>query len=58
MNLKLNAPKKTTWIAAIILGTIGLLGALVAIPFVSTYAFWFAFVAFVLLALGAFMKGF
>ncbi|MGB6422489.1 MAG: hypothetical protein WBF05_11685 [Anaerolineales bacterium] len=49
--MKLNAPKTITWWIAIVLGVLGILGTLVAIPFVSVYAFWFVAIAFVLLAL-------
>ncbi|MCA9732733.1 MAG: hypothetical protein H6696_06870 [Deferribacteres bacterium] len=55
--MKLNAPKQNVWIVSVILGVLGLVGKFVAIPFVTAYAFWFVFVGFVLLALGAFVKG-
>ena len=42
---------------ALILAVLGLLGTLTNIPFVTNYAFWFEFVAFVLLVLGLFIKG-
>jgi len=56
--MKLNAPKKMTWTVATILLVLGLIGELVAVPFLSVYAFWFAFVGGVLLFLGSFLKGF
>jgi len=55
--MNLNAPKQLTWIIAVILGILGLIGVIVALPFISAYAFWFVFVGFVLLALGCFLKG-
>ena len=54
--MKLSAPKTGTWWIAVILGVLGILGQLVAIPFVSDYAFWFVAVGFVLLALATFLK--
>lgn len=56
--MRLNAPKKITWIIAVVLGVLGVLASFVTIPFVSTYAFWFVTVAFVLLALATYLKGF
>lgn len=55
--MKLNAPKVITWWIAVIIGVLGILGTLVSIPVVSGLAFWFVAVAFVLLALGCFLKG-
>jgi len=56
--MKLNAPKQLTWVIALILLVLGLIGMLVAVPVLTAYAFWFAFVGGVLLLLGAFLKGF
>jgi hypothetical protein len=55
--MKLSAPKVITWWIAVILGVIGILGSFVTIPFVSTYAFWFVVVAFVLLVLATLLEG-
>ena len=55
--MNLNAPKQITWLIAVILGVLGLIGYFVAIPVVSIHAFWFVFAGFVLLALGSFVKG-
>ncbi len=55
--MKLNAPKQVTWWIAVVLGVLGLIGTFVAIPFVSANAFWFIFVAFLLLALATFLEG-
>jgi hypothetical protein len=54
--MKLSAPKKITWWIAVILGVLGILGTFISIPFVSANAFWFAAVAFILLALATFFK--
>jgi len=56
INMKLSPPTNLTFWIAVILGVLGILGTLVTLPFVSTYAFWFVAVAFVLLALGVLIK--
>lgn len=38
--MKLNAPKQITWIIALILGLLGLLGSLMGIPVLSGLAIW------------------
>jgi len=55
--MKLTPPKSITFWIAVILGLLGFIASLVAIPFVSTYAFWFVFAGFVLLVLGLLVKG-
>jgi hypothetical protein len=55
--MKLNAPKVVTWIIALILGIIGLVGQLVTIPVISGLAFWIVFVALVLMLLAAYFPG-
>lgn len=54
--MKLNRPKNVTWIIAVVLGVLGIIGNFVALPVVSAYAFWFVAVAFVLLALATYFK--
>ncbi|HEY3310606.1 MAG TPA: hypothetical protein VGK00_03095 [Anaerolineales bacterium] len=54
--MKLSEPKVITWWIAVILGVLGILGELVKIPVVSTYAFWLVAVGFVILALGTYLK--
>jgi hypothetical protein len=56
--MNLSAPKNVTFWVAIVLGVLGILGTLVSIPLVSTYSFLLVVIAFVLLALGALLKGF
>ncbi len=56
--MKLNAPKKVTWWVAVVLGVLGIIASFVSIPFVSGFAFWFVAVAFILLALATYLKGF
>jgi hypothetical protein len=55
--MKLNAPKKNTWLVAVVIGVVGIIAKFVAIPFISIYAFWLVVVAFVLLALATYLKG-
>jgi hypothetical protein len=55
--MKLNAPKQITWIVALVLGVLGLIGALIAIPFLTTYAFWLVFIAWALLVLATYLEG-
>lgn len=56
--MKLNAPKVITWLIALILAVLSVLGAhFVTIPFVTVYAYWIMFAAWALLCLGTFFKG-
>ena len=55
--MKLNAPKKITWLISLIVGVLGVVAYLVTIPVLSVYAFWIVVVGFVLLILGTFLKG-
>jgi hypothetical protein len=56
-NMRLNAPKQVTWFIALILGVLGLLGALITIPVLSTLAFWLVFVGLVLMLLATYLVG-
>ena len=55
--MKLSEPKVITFIIAVVIAVVALLGVLVAIPFVSDNAFWVLFVGFALLALANLIKG-
>jgi hypothetical protein len=55
--MKLSAPKQTVWMAALIVGVLGVLGNFVTIPFVTANAFWFVTVGFAVLVLGTAFKG-
>jgi hypothetical protein len=58
MIMKLTAPKMITFWIAVILGVLGLIGKLApTTAFIGPNAFWFVFVAFVLLVLGLLVKG-
>lgn len=49
--MKLSAPKNVTFIVAVVLAVLGILGTVVTLPVVSNYAVWFVVVGFVVLAL-------
>jgi hypothetical protein len=55
--MKLSAPKQISWLIAVVLGVLGLIGALFTIPFLTNFAFWFVFVALVLMLLATFFDG-
>lgn len=55
--MKLNSPKQVTWIIAVVLAVLGLLGALITIPVLTDLAFWFAFVGLVLMLLATYFEG-
>ena len=56
--MRLNAPKQTTWIIALILGVLGILGMLTDIPIVTEYHIWFIIVGWLLLIIATVAKGF
>ena len=55
--MKLSAPQKVTWWIAVIVGVLGIIAHLVAVPVLSGIAFWLVAAAFVLLILGTYLKG-
>ena len=55
--MKLNAPKQITWIIALILGALGILGTLVEIPIATEYSFWFLAIGWLLLIIATITKG-
>ncbi len=58
MIMKIQAPKMLTFIIAVILVVLGLIGKFApTTAFIGPNAFWFVFVGFVLVALGLFVKG-
>lgn len=54
--MKLSEPKIITFLIAVVLAVVGLLGQLF-IPAWAPFAFWIVLVAFVLLAAGNLIKG-
>jgi len=55
--MRLSAPKNTLFVISVCLIVLGLLGSLIAIPFVSGIHNWVAFVGGALLTLGCLLKG-
>ncbi len=55
--MKLSAPKIVTWWIAVLLGILGILGKVVAIPILSPLAFWLVVIGLILLALATLVKG-
>ncbi len=55
--MKTNAPKSITWIIALVLGIIAVVGKLAVITAIVKYAFWIVVIALVLLLLGSSLKG-
>jgi hypothetical protein len=53
-----NAPKNVTWLIAVVLGVLGIVGEFAHdIPVVSPNHFWFVAAGFVILALATKLKG-
>lgn len=56
--MSLNAPKQITWFVALIIGIIGLLANLVALPVVTAaVGFWLVVLALVLMLLATVVTG-
>jgi len=55
--MELSQPKMITWIIALVLGVLGLLGQLVTIPVISTLAFWLVLVGLALMLVATAVKG-
>jgi len=57
--MKLNAPKKSTWWVSVVIAALAIISVwIVALPFLTANAFLVLLVAFVILCLGTFVKGF
>ena len=54
--MKLSAPKMVTWIVAVALGVLGVLGRYVNIPLVTKYDFWLVVLGLIVLVLGTLIK--
>ena len=50
--MSLSAPKQVTFIVAVVLAVLGLLGMIVQLGFVTSMAAWLILLGFVVLALG------
>lgn len=55
--MNLSAPSQVVFWIAVIIAIIAILGMLVAIPFVTQYAFWILLLGFIVLAGGCLMRG-
>ena len=56
--MQLSSPKMITWVIALIIGVIGILANLVALPVVTAaFGFWLLVIAFLLLLVGSAVKG-
>ena len=56
--MRLNAPKKMTFLIALLLCLAGLVGMIQGgIPYVTEYAFWYVLGGFMLLTAGCLAKG-
>jgi hypothetical protein len=56
--MRFNAPKQITWIVALILGVVGILANLVALPVITpTLGFWLVVVGWALLLIASITRG-
>jgi len=55
--MRLSAPKQVTWIIALVLGILALLGFLGVIAPLGVYAFWTMTIAWAILVLATLMDG-
>jgi hypothetical protein len=54
--MNLSAPSQVVFWIAVVVAVVAIVSMFVAIPVISTYAFWVAILAFVILAGGTLMK--
>jgi nicotinamide riboside transporter PnuC len=55
--MKLSAPKATTWWIAVVVGVVGILSSVLAIPVLSGFAFWLVAIGFVIFAVATAVTG-
>jgi hypothetical protein len=55
--MKLSAPKQITWIVAIVLAVLGLIGQLFSVPVLDVAAFWLVLASGVLLLVATYLPG-
>ena len=56
--MKLSAPKQITWIIALVLGIVGILATLVALPIITpAIGFWLVVVGWALLLIASVTRG-
>jgi hypothetical protein len=56
MTVEVHAPSMAVLVVSLLLALIALIGIFVAIPVITPIAFWLAFIAYVILALGTMVK--
>jgi hypothetical protein len=54
--MRLSAPKRTTWLIAVIVGVIGAIGMFMSLPIVGANAKYLVLFGFALLALATYLK--
>jgi len=54
--MRLNAPKKITWIIALIAGGLAILSRFTTLPFVTDNNFWILALGWLLLLLGTYVR--
>jgi hypothetical protein len=57
MKIKLSAPKQITWVVALVLAVLGLIGKLGTVAVLTQYAFWLVLIAAALLLLACLVDG-
>ena len=55
-NMKLSAPSQVVWIIAVVLGIVGILASLGALPMLAAYAFWLVVAGWALLVIATLMR--
>lgn len=55
--IKLSAPKQITWIIALVLGLLGILASLLALPVVSSLAMWLVVIGLALMLVATSVRG-
>jgi len=56
MNIEVHAPSQTVLLVSLVLALLAVIGAAFTIAYLSSWAFWLAILAYVVLALGALVK--
>ena len=57
MKIKLSAPMQTTWIVALVLAALGVIGKVGTVAVLTQYAFWLVLAAAVLLLIACMVDG-
>jgi hypothetical protein len=55
--MNLSPPTTAVFIVSVVLAVLAIIGTFVAIPFISSNAFWVAIVAYIILACGNLFRG-